>query len=167
MCVDEWKKKVLQNESYCYHHQIHVEADVHGLQADMELRNPVHAPIPALLGVVWAEQHATHPVAMALLLLARARGIVLLEALSLAQLVIHKAVMALAQHVPTHALLEAPSAVPHVTFHKALLIHIHVRLEDPSLVQHVHFLHQELRNMDAPMAEHKAVVSASCPQDNA
>ncbi len=133
----------------------------------MPHHHPAHALTHVLLEVIWAEQHATHPVAMEPPLLARAHGIVLLEDLFLAQLVIHKAVMALAQRAPTHVILEVPSAVPHVTFHKAPLIHIHVRLEDPSLVQHVHFLHQELHNMDAPMEEHKAAAYASCPQDNA
>ena len=142
------------------------EVDATGFHRGMAHHHPVHVPTHVLLGVVWAEQHVIHPVVMVPLLLARAHGIVLLEALSLAQLVIHKAVMALAQRAPTHVILEVPSAVPHVTFHKAPLIHIHARLEDPSLDLHVHFLHQELRNMDAPMEEHKAVAYASCQQDN-
>ncbi len=129
--------------------------------------HPAHVLTHAHMEAIWAEQHVIHLVAIALLLLARARGIALLAGLSLEQLVIHKVVTELELHVPTHVILEDLSLVQHVIFPRGRRPIIHVLMGAPSLVLHAHSLHQELRNMDAPMEEHKAVVYASCPQDNA
>lgn len=93
-------------------------------------------------------------------------GIVRLEGGSLEQPVIHKVVMGLELHVPTHVIQEVPYLAPHATFHKALPILIHALLEAPCQVLHAHFLHQEARSMDAPMAEHNQTESVYYPQDN-
>lgn len=93
-------------------------------------------------------------------------GIVRLEGGSLEQPVIHKVVMVLELHVPTHVIQEVPYLVPHAIFHKVHPILIHVLLGAPCQVLHAHFLHQEARSMDVPMVEHNQTESAYYPQDN-
>ncbi len=140
--------------------------DATGFHRGMVHHHPAHVLTHAHMEAIWVEQHATHPVATVLLLLARAHGIVLLEAPYQAQCAIHKAVMGLELHAHTHALLEDPSVVLRATFPQEHRLIIRVLLEDLYLDPLAHSLHQELRNMDVPMEEHKAAVYVSCPQDN-